>query len=453
MNYDFDLICLGGGSGGIACANKAAELGAKVALIEENKLGGTCVNLGCIPKKIMWTAAELLHKSKQDLAAYSITTQDIQLNWSGLVAKRKAYITKLNSLYAAKLNQNKVIYIEGFGQFKDKHTLTVNNKSYSAKHIVVATGGKPLIPNVSGAELGISSDGFFALTELPQHIAIIGSGYIGVELACMLNHFGVTVDLIVRGTRVLSHFDETISAILMELMQHQGIRFHYQEQVTGLIQKNKKINLRGTSDKEHLITTVDSAIWAIGRKANTHQLNTSAIGLALNEKGEIIADQWQNTNIKNIYAIGDVTGGMQLTPVAIAAGRKLATRLFGDDPNSHLDYGLIPTVIFTHPPVATIGLSEKDAIEKYGKRHIKIYQSRFIPLYYALHDNNKIPVYMKLITLGDQEKIIGCHLIGLHTDEILQGFAVAIKMGATKKDFDDTLAIHPTIAEELVTLR
>lgn len=448
---NFDLICLGGGSGGIACANKAASLGAKVAVIENQKLGGTCVNLGCVPKKIMWSAADLLHRAHHDMPAYSINAQNVRANWESLVKKRQAYIKNLNALYAKKLETNKVTLIRGFGSFVDKNTISVNGKRYTAKHIVIATGSKPLMPDVTGAELGLSSDDFFAFTSLPKHVAVVGSGYIGVELACLLNNFAVKVSLIVRGERVLRHFDECLGYELMDLMRQQGIDIHCHHKGSAIIKQGEKLEIHCVDDTP--IICVDEVIWAIGRSPNTHGINCEAINLNLDKQGYIVTDELQNANIKNIYALGDVSGRIQLTPVAIAAGRRLAIRLFGDDPNAHLDYNLVPTVIFTHPPVASIGLSTHEAQEKFGKENIKLYQTKFNPMYYAFNDaDSKIPTVMKLITEGPDEKIVGCHMLGQNVDEILQGFSVAIKMGATKKDFDNTVAIHPTSAEELVTL-
>ena len=448
----FDLICIGGGSGGIACANRAAEFGAKVAVVERDKLGGTCVNLGCVPKKIMWTAADLLHRAKHDLPAYSITAQNVQANWKELVEKRQAYIAKLNAIYADKLKTNKVTQIKGEAQFIDKHTIQVNGKKYSSKHIVIATGGQPLVPDVAGAELGITSDGFFKLTELPKHAAVIGGGYIGAELACLLSNFGVKVDLVVRGERILRHFDECLGYELMDIMRQQGIAIHCHHEGSAILKQGQKLEIHCVDDSP--IICVDTVIWATGRKPNTSKLNCEAVNIKLDEQGYVITDDYQNTNIKNIYALGDVSDRIQLTPVAIASGRKLAHRLFNGETEARLDYDLVPTVVFTHPPVASIGLSTQEAEKVHGKDKIKIYQTKFKPMYYAFNDDSsKIPTLMKLITLGKEEKIIGCHIIGQNADEMLQGFAVAIKMGATKADFDNTVAIHPTISEELVTLR
>lgn len=449
---NFDLICIGGGSGGIACANRAAEFGAKVAVIESNKLGGTCVNVGCVPKKIMWAAADLLHRAKHDLPAYSINAENIKANWSDLVKKRQAYIAKLNDVYANKLEKNNVTQIQGEAKFIDKNTVAVNGKNYTAKHIVIATGGQPLIPNVTGAELGITSDGFFELTNLPKHVAVIGSGYIGVELACLLNGFGVKVDLVVRGERVLRHFDECLGYELMDIMRQQGITIHCHHKGSAIIKQGQKLEIHCVNDSP--IICVDTALWAIGRTPNTSRLNCGAADIKLDEQGYVITDEFQNTSIENVYALGDASGRLQLTPVAIAAGRKLAHRLFNNEVNSHLDYNLVPTVIFTHPPVASIGMSIQEAEATYGKKNITVYQTKFSAMYYAFNEaNSKIPTLMTLITMGKEEKIIGCHMIGQNVDEMLQGFAVAIKMGATKSDFDSTVAIHPTSSEELVTLR
>jgi glutathione reductase (NADPH) len=340
--------------------------------------------------------------------------------------------------------------LKGTGAFHTPHSVQVNDKIYEAPHIIISSGGEPIIPAVKGMQHAIDSDGFFALTKQPEKVAIIGSGYIGVELAGVLNGLGSETHLLMRGEKPLSRFEPMLGDALLEVMQQQGIHIHKNHKACeiGLHSDGKKTI---ACQSGSMIHDIDVIIAAVGRKPRTYSLNLPQVNVKTDEHGLVLVDAFQNTNIPGIYALGDVTNAPALTPVAIAAGRRLADRLFGKQPNAHLNYEFIPSVVFSHPPIGTVGLTEEDAIKQYGKEQIKIYQTRFTPLYYALSDN-KIPTVMKLITLGTEEKIIGLHVLGLGADEMLQGFAVAVKMGACKKDFDNTVAIHPTSAEEFVTM-
>ncbi len=448
--YSFDLIVLGGGSGGIASAVRAASYGAKVAVIEQAYFGGTCVNLGCVPKKVMYNAATLAHMMHK-AEDYCFSPVDSSLDWLGLVTKRNEYIERLREIYAKRFKDHQITTIKGQGHFVDAQTIEVADQLYSAKHIIIATGGEPKQPVFSGAEHCIDSDGFFALTSKPRKVAIIGSGYIGSELSGVLHGLGCEAHLLMRGSKPLSRFDSMLRDTLMDIMKKQGIIVHPNHVAKEIIlQDNGQKQIRCTKDS--LISDIDVIISAIGRTPRTKYLNLEKLGMVFDRKGLIEVDAYQNTSVQGIYAIGDVTDTPALTPVAIAEGRKLADRLFGKQKNSKLDYNNICTVIFTHPPVGTVGLSEEDAIDRYGKENIKIYQTRFNPMFDALSDE-KTPTAMKLVTLGEQEKIIGLHVIGYGADEMLQGFGVAVKMGACKKDFDNSVAIHPTSAEEFVTMR
>ncbi|HAT7869354.1 TPA: glutathione-disulfide reductase [Legionella pneumophila subsp. pneumophila] len=446
----FDLIVLGGGSGGIASAVRAAQYGAKVAVIEQSHLGGTCVNLGCVPKKIMYNAssiAETLHKSPD----YGFFLENnAKLDWKRLVNKRNAYIERLRENYAKRFSQHKITLIQGKGIFHDQSSITIDHTIYQAEHIIIATGGEPALPAINGIKHAIDSDGFFSLTKLPAKVAVIGSGYIGVELAGILNSLGSETHLLMRGTRPLSRFDHMIGDTLMEIMQKQGICIHqnHKAQAIHLHSDGRKSILCQSGS---IIENIDVIISAVGRKPRTGNLNLDKINVNMDDKGLILVDAFQNTSVKGIYAIGDVTNAPALTPVAIAAGRRLADRIFGNQPDACLNYDNICSVVFSHPPSGSVGLTEHEAIEKYGKNKIKIYQTRFIPMYDAL-SIDKTPTAMKLVTLGKKEKIIGLHVVGYSADEMLQGFVVAIKMGACKKDFDNTIAIHPTSAEEFVTM-
>ncbi len=449
MTKHFDLIVLGGGSGGIASAIRAAKYGAKVAVVEPYALGGTCVNLGCVPKKVMFNAsmmATALHQAPD----YGFSSENISLNWNTLITKRNAYIERLRQNYTKRFEQYQITLLKGMGQFNGKDSVQVNNLVYHAPHIIIATGGEPIIPTISGMQHLITSDGFFALTEQPQKVAIIGSGYIGVELAGVLHGLGSDTHLLMRGEKPLSRFDSMLSDTLLEIMQQQGIHVHPNHQAQEIkLQSDGKKTL--TCQNGSSINDIDVIITATGRKPHTSSLNLATAQIKTDKKGLIEVDAYQNTSTQGVYAIGDITQAPALTPVAIAAGRRLADRLFGNQPKACLNYDCISSVVFSHPPVGTVGFTEEAAIKQYGKEQIKIYQTRFNPMYYALSEE-KIPTVMKLVTLGKEEKIIGLHVIGIAADEMLQGFAVAIKMGACKKDFDNTLAIHPTSSEELVTM-
>jgi len=449
MKKHFDLLVLGGGSAGLATAQMAASRGAKVALIEKDDLGGTCVNVGCVPKKIMWYAGELAEFHRL-AGSYGFKQKPAQLDFKKLVLGRERYIKTLNESYLRRLNKLKITYIKGFARFLDAHTLLVNNEAYTADHIVLATGCTPLRPSLKGAEFALDSDDFFALKSLPQKVAIVGAGYIAVELASILNQLGAEVTLALRHDRPLRQFDAVLGKTLVEIMSAQGIQVLTEHQATEITRDAKKqFTLHFAGNKK--IRKLDAVLFAIGRHPRTASLNLKAIKVKTDAHGFIVTDKADKTSVSHIYAIGDVTGKKQLTPVAVAAGRLLAKRLFGKKQKAILDYSNIPTVIFSHPPLASIGLSEEAAIEKYGKTKIVIYKSRFNSLFYAL-SKEKTPSLFKLVTLKSNGKIIGCHLLGRGVDEILQGFAVAIKMGATKSDFEATMAIHPTSAEELVTL-
>ena len=449
MSTHYDLIAIGGGSGGLAATKQAASLGARCAVIEGDRLGGACVNVGCVPKKVMWYAASLGH-GLADAADYGFAIDNHGFDWDKMKQGRDGYVQRLNQIHLNNLGKAQVDFIPGYARFVDAHSIDVDGQQYSADHIIIATGGRPLQPQLPGAELGITSDGFFELAQLPQKTAIVGGGYIAVEIAGVLNALGSQVDILLRGDLLLSAFDPLIREAVREQMQQDGIAIHDKVSLnTVTLAGNNKLTL-ATEDHTEL-NGYDCLIWAIGRIPNTDQLNLEGIDLICDVGGFIPVDEYQNTNIDNIYAIGDVTGKATLTPVAIAAGRKLAQRLFAGKTDSKLDYSNIPSVVFSHPPVATIGLTEPQAREQYGDQVI-IYQTKFTGMYHAMTEH-KTKTAMKLVCIGADEKVIGCHIVGTGADEMLQGFAVAIKMGATKADFDHCVAIHPTSAEELVTLK
>jgi glutathione reductase (NADPH) len=448
MTKEYDLIALGGGSGGVASARRAAEYGARVLVVERDRMGGTCVNVGCVPKKVMWHAAELA-QGFADAVSYGFAPVTPAHDWAALVERRENYISRLNGIYERNLDKASVDHVSGVARFTDAHTIDVNGASYTAPHILIATGGEPVIPDLPGAEHGVSSDGFFAWTERPQRVAVVGSGYIAVELAGVLAGLGSDVDLFARYGSVLRTMDEMLQSAVIESLEQHGVNVRLNSPLAGVESDGNAIDVQ-LQDGSHA-GPYDALIWAVGRRPLTGDIGIEHSGVELDERGYVVVDKFQQTNVEGIYAVGDVTGQVELTPVAIAAGRRLFDRVFGGMEGRHLDYTNIPTVVFSHPPIGTVGLTEAQAREQYGEA-VKVYTSSFVSLYYGVNDH-KGRSNMKLVTVGDDEKIVGCHMIGEGCDEMLQGFAVAVRMGACKKDFDDTVAIHPTGAEELVTMR
>uniref|UniRef100_A0A8C4GLL2 Glutathione reductase, mitochondrial n=1 Tax=Dicentrarchus labrax TaxID=13489 RepID=A0A8C4GLL2_DICLA len=410
----FDFLVIGGGSGGLAGARRASELGATTAVIESHKLGGTCVNVGCVPKKVMWNAAvhaEYLH----DHNDYGFDVGNVRFSWETLKAKRDTYVSHLNRIYRSNLDKAKIQTIQGHARFTNdpEPTVEVNGRKYTAPHILIATGGQPSVlseTEVPGASLGITSDGFFELETLPKRSVIVGAGYIAVEMAGILSTLGSKTSLIIRQTGVLRNFDAFISTNCTKELQNSGIDLWKNTQVKSVCKTDRGLEVtlvtkdpekKNDEEKIRTIQEVDCLLWAIGRQPNTSGLN-------IDERGHIIVDEFQNTSRAGIYAVGDVCGKALLTP--------------------------------------------EEAIKSRGKENVKIYKTSFTPMYHAI-TSRKSQCIMKLVCVGKEEKVVGLHMQGLGCDEMLQGFAVAIKMGATKADFDKTIAIHPTSSEEFVTMR
>ena len=450
MVKEYDYIVIGGGSGGIASANRAAMHGAKVILFEGKEVGGTCVNVGCVPKKVMWYGAQVAETLHRYAGEYGFDVTLNKFDFATLKANRQAYIDRIHGSYERGFDSNGVERVYEYARFVDPHTVEVAGENYTAPHILIATGGHALYPNIPGSEYGITSDGFFELDEVPKRTAVIGAGYIAVEVAGVLNALGSDTHLFVRKDRPLRTFDKDIVDVLVDEMAKSGPTLHTHANATEVV-KNADDSLTISFDNGETIT-VDCLIWAIGRAANTSGFGLEKTGVKLTEKGTIYSDEFENTSVPGIYALGDVTGKLDLTPVAVKAGRQLSERLFNNKADAKLDYTDVATVVFSHPVIGSVGLTEEKAIAKYGAENIKVYKSSFTPMYTALGDNRQ-PSTMKLVTLGEDEKIIGLHGIGYGVDEMIQGFSVAIKMGATKADFDNTVAIHPTGSEEFVTMR
>ena len=450
MVKEYDYIVIGGGSGGIASANRAAMHGAKVILFEGKEVGGTCVNVGCVPKKVMWYGAQVAETLHRYAREYGFDVTLNKFDFATLKANRQAYIDRIHGSYERGFDSNGVERVYEYAKFVDPHTVEVAGERYTAPHILIATGGHALYPNIPGSEYGITSDGFFELDEVPKRTAVIGGGYIAVEVAGVLNALGSDTHLFVRKDCPLRTFDKDIIDVLVDEMAKSGPTLHTHANATEVV-KNADDSLTINFDNGETVT-VDCLIWAIGRAANTSGFGLEKTGVELTERGNIYSDAFENTSVPGIYALGDVTGKLDLTPVAVKAGRQLSERLFNNKADAKLDYTDVATVVFSHPVIGSVGLTEEKSIAKYGSENIKVYKSSFTPMYTALGDNRQ-PSTMKLVTLGENEKIIGLHGIGYGVDEMIQGFSVAIKMGATKADFDNTVAIHPTGSEEFVTMR
>lgn len=448
MDQNYDYIVIGGGSGGLASAKRAASYGTRALVIEGGPIGGTCVNVGCVPKKVMFntaTIAEALH----DASDYGFSTSVSSFSWNKIKKDRDAYITRLNEIHHRHLENNKVDEIHGYARFVNENTVEVNGQQFSAPHILIATGGYPVVPDIEGAELGMTSDGFFEMEELPSRTVVVGAGYIAVELAGILQTLGSKTSLLIRREKFLRSFDSLMNETLMEEMVAMGVDVCPTTRVSK-VTKDEAGKLTITTDQGQELKDVDCLIWAIGRSPNIKNLQLPA-GVETNAKGYITVDEYSNTNVSGVYAVGDVIGKVELTPVAIAAGRKLADRLFNGQTEAKLDYSNIASVVFSHPPIGSVGMTEEEARAQYGEE-VKVYTTKFTNMYHAV-TKRKTKTAMKLVVLGVEEKVLGIHILGIGADEMIQGFAVAVKMGATKADLDATVAIHPTSSEELVTLR
>jgi glutathione reductase (NADPH) len=442
-----DLLVIGGGSAGLASAIRAARHGARVTVFEPHELGGTCVNRGCVPKKAMWLAAELARAQKL-ATEIGFDSKPGALDWTAFIGHRQAYVERARQSYARRLEEYGVRVIAAYAHFLDAHTLLADGVRYNAPHIAIATGSRPRQLDLPGVALGIDSDGFFALREAPGRVGIIGGGYIAVELAGVLHALGAKVELFSR-SRLLSHFDAELGDALGAAMAEDGIEQHSRCAVQGAQREHGELWLDCSDHARH--GPYDQIIWAVGRVPNVEALQLHAAGIALGDDGHIATDRFENTSVEGVYALGDINGKRALTPVAVAAGRALAERLFGGQAGSHLDYENIPSVVFSHPPVASVGLSETHARLRHGDA-VHVHMASFVPMLHMLAGRDRQRTLMKMVTVGDDERIVGLHGIGPGMDEMLQGFAVALRMGATRTDFLRTVAIHPTSAEEFVLM-
>ncbi|MGX7092352.1 glutathione-disulfide reductase [Hutsoniella sourekii] len=450
MTKQYDLLVLGAGSGGIASANRAAEYGAKVAIIEDKQVGGTCVNIGCVPKKVTWYAAEVADVYQKYGQGYGFTADSVDFNYQEFLKARDGYVSRSRSSYFNGFEKRGVDLIEGRGRFISDHEIEVNGEVYRADNIIIATGKRPAPLQQVGSHLVESSDDVFAWQELPQSVVFIGAGYIAVELSQAYHALGVETHLAFRHERFLRKFDKMLTDNLMQAMEKDGPILHPKTNFTEF-RKNTEGKIECLIDGQ-VILTVDKVVAAIGRVPNTEDIGLEKTNIQLDDSGHIQINDQHETQAKGVYAIGDVVKRVDLTPVAIRAGRQISEYLFNQADSSAIDYENIPSVIFSHPTIGTIGMTEDEAVATYGQDQIKVYTNRFYSMYASAAWHREACDF-KLITLGDEEKVIGLHGIGQGVDEMIQGFGVAIKMGASKQDFDSVVAIHPTGAEEFVTMR
>ena len=443
---EFDLVVIGGGSGGLAAAFRAAEYGARVALLEPGELGGTCVNVGCVPKKAMWLAAQVA--GHIELAAQlGFEVGAPEFDWCEFITHRQRYITNIHASYRRRLDEAGIVTVASRGRLVDPRTVEcADGVRLCAGRVVIATGGRPQRPSIPGEELGLVSDDFFNFSAAPPRVAIVGGGYIGVEMSRLLRMLGSEVELFARGPRLLHDFDRELVERLQENYHQSGIALHLKYDVTALERAGDgRVRIAGHAE------AFDAVLFATGRQPNTGDLGLEAAGVDTNAAGHVCVDAWQATSAEGVHAIGDVTDRVALTPVAIAAARRLMDRLFGGVADARLDYDNIPTVLFSHPPLGTVGLTAERAREVHGD-DVHEYRADFRDMLHALADMPQRSLF-KLVCAGPERRVVGIHLLGEAADEILQGFAVALKKGITLDDLRDTVAIHPTSAEEVVLMK
>jgi glutathione reductase (NADPH) len=446
---DFDLIVLGGGSGGLAGAFRAAEHGARVALLEPTNLGGTCVNAGCVPKKAMWLVANLASRMRM-APALGFDVGEPRLSWPEFITHRQRYIHNIHESYRRRLDAAGIVVRPTGGRLIARDRVACEDGvTLGASRILIATGGHPLRPDIPGADLGATSDDFFHWTRAPERVAIVGVGYVGLELAGVLQAMGSRVALFGRGPRLLESFDAELAAQLEEDYRQSGIHVNLCTQVQGVVHSDCGLRLQGQGGL--LEGAFDRVLLATGRAPNSAHLGATEVGLTLDARGHIEVDPWQATGVDGIFAVGEVTTNPPLTPVAIAAARRLMDRLFGGQDDARLSFEDIPTVVFSQPPIGKVGLTEAEARQRHGDA-VQVYHTGFRPMLHALAQVPQRSLF-KVVCVGSEQRVVGVHLMGDAADEILQGFAVALRRGITLDDLRDTVAIHPTSAEEVVLMR
>lgn len=444
-DFDFDLFVIGGGSGGVRAARIAAEAGARVGLAEEYRYGGTCVIRGCVPKKLL-VYASAFADAFEDAGGYGWTVPAPTFDWAALIAAKDAEISRLEAVYHENLRRAGVELCGSRAVLLNPHRIRLaTGAEYSAKHILIATGGHPVRPDIPGAELGLTSNELFALETQPRRMAIVGGGYVACEFAGIMNGLGTHVTQFYRGSQILRGFDDDLRDSVASAMRARGIVLEIQRDVERLEREEKAIRVTLDNGESHL---VDQVLFATGRQPSTGGLGLEALGVELRTNGAVVVDDWSQTAIPSIYAVGDVTGRNPLTPVAIDDGHAFADTLFGARPR-RIDHSLVPTAIFTQPEAATVGMTEADAR---ARGPVEVYRSAFRPLLHTLAGRGE-RMMMKLVVAVEDRRVLGVHVVGHGASEIVQLAAVALRLGATKDDFDRTMAIHPTAAEELVTMR
>jgi len=444
-DFDYDLFTIGAGSGGVRASRFAANFGARVAVAEDKYLGGTCVNVGCIPKKLLSYAAHY-HEDFADAAGFGWHLETPKFDWGTLIANKDREISRLNGIYERLLTGAGVTIMNGRATIVDPHTVQVGGKNVTAKHILVAVGGWPVMPDIPGAEHAITSNEAFHMPTLPRRVAVGGGGYIAVEFASIFKGLGAQTSLLYRGERLIREFDADLGTTLAAEMSKKGVAIRFKTSIAAIEKAANGELMLTLSDGSKL--TCDLVLNATGRAPNTRGLGLEQAGVALNEKGAIVVDKNYQTAVPSIHAIGDAINRLQLTPVALAEGMVVADRLFNTATRS-MSYDFVPTAIFSHPNVGTVGLSEAQARQQH---EVKIFRSTFKALKHTLSGNEERTM-MKLVVDAKTDCVLGAHMVGPDAGEIIQGFAVALKCGATKAQFDATIGIHPTMAEEFVTMR
>ncbi|WP_420235036.1 glutathione-disulfide reductase [Pseudomonas sp. ABY48] len=447
MAYDFDLYVIGAGSGGVRAARFAAGFGAKVAVAESRYLGGTCVNVGCVPKKLLVYGAHYAEDFEQ-ASAYGWTAGEASFDWATLIANKDKEINRLNGIYRNLLVNSGVVLHEGHARLTGPNEVEVNGQRYTARHILIATGGWPVIPDIPGREHAISSNEAFFLKDLPKRVIVVGGGYIAVEFAGIFHGMGAQTSLLYRGELFLRGFDGAVRKHLAEELTRRGLDLQFNADIKS-IEKLDDGSLRvELKDGKTLLT--DCVFYATGRRPMLDNLGLETTGVTLDEKGFVQVNEKYETAEPSILAIGDVIGRVQLTPVALAEGMAVARRLFKPEQYRLVDYRMIPTAVFSLPNIGTVGLTEEQAREE--GHEVEIFESRFRPMKLSLTDCQERTL-MKLVVDARTDKVLGCHMVGPDAGEIVQGLAIALKAGATKRDFDETIGVHPTAAEEFVTMR
>ncbi len=450
MKYDFDLFVIGAGSGGVASARRAAEYGAKVGIAEFDSLGGTCVNRGCVPKKLMVYASHF-PDTFEAASGYGWSVGKSSFDWQRMISAVNNEVNRLAGVYQRLLDKSGVQIFRGYGTFIDEHTVQIGDHKVTAEKILIAVGGKPVKPsNIPGIEHAITSREIFHVQQQPQHLVVIGGGYIGAEFACILKGLGSKVTQIIRGDKILRGFDEDIRSEIQDQMTAHGVEIKNNVSDLAIAKTNAGLEVSFKRDGRQETVVADSvSLAATGRKPRLEKLGIENTGVATRD-GAVVVDEYNQTSVEHIYAVGDCTARIELTPVAIKEGRAFADTHFGGQ-SKQMAYDNVPTAIFTTPEAATVGMTEAEAREKFGDA-VKVYRSRFRPMYYSLPDM-QVKTLMKLIVDGNTDKVVGAHMVGDAAAEIIQGIAIAVKMGATKAQFDATVAIHPSSAEEFVTMR